>query len=305
MNGDKDMMKEHKETSSPVRRMEARGFYAGDCQAQMETFLAGYKLPADLPQPLRGAALPHAGWRYSGRVAAHTLSCFNRVTPAGQDSPQPKTVVIFGTSHCQGGIGHVLYPDGEWETPLGNLPVDESCGEAILSAAGELLKVDRQAHSQEHSIEVLAPMVKYFFPESAIVPILVQPEISAVELGGVAARITRRQDPAVIFLASSDLTHYGPMFGLTPAGFGPEARAWLEANDHRLIKVLCHGSGEGLLEEARTGLNACGSGALAALKGAISVLGASEGRLIEYATSHDVEPEPVFRQAVGYAGVVF
>lgn len=305
MNSEMDKSKEQKEPSSPVRRMAARGFYAGDCQAQLTSFLAGYQPPSDLPQPLHGAALPHAGWRYSGRVAAHTLSCFTGETPAGPGSPQPETVVIFGTSHYSGGVGHVLYPGGEWETPLGNLAVDKSCGEDILAAAGDLLKVDAHAHSQEHSIEVLAPMVKYFFPEAAIVPILVQPEVSAVSLGETAARTVQRQSLAAIFLASSDLTHYGPMFGLTPAGSGPEARAWMEANDRRLIEVMCRGSGEGVIEEARTNLNSCGSGALAALKGAVAVAGASEGRLIEYATSYDVEPEPVFRQAVGYAGVVF
>ncbi len=305
MNSDRDMARERKETSSSVRRMEARGFYAGDCRAQLETFLAGYHPPADLAQPLRSAALPHAGWRYSGRVAAITLSCFASESHTEQDNPQTGTVVIFGTSHYQGGIGHVLYPDGEWETPLGNLPVDESCGEAILAVAGDLLKVDARAHSQEHSIEVLAPMVKYCFPEAAIVPILVQPEISAVALGEAAARGVQQRGSAVIFLASSDLTHYGPMFGLTPAGSGPKARAWMEANDRRLIEVLCQGSGEEVLEEARTSRNACGSGALAALKGAMAVLSASEGQLIEYTTSYDVEPEPVFRQAVGYAGVVF
>ncbi|MBA7669207.1 hypothetical protein ES703_77335 [subsurface metagenome] len=136
-------------------------------------------------------------------------------------------------------------------------------------------------------------------------PILVLPEITAVALGKAAAQAVNQLGRTSIFLASSDLTHYGPMFGLAPAGTGPEARTWMEENDRRLIDTLCRGSGEEVLNEARTHLNACGAGALAALKGAMTVLAASEGRLIQYATSFDVEPEPVFRQAVGYAGVVF
>lgn len=285
--------------SGPVRRAEARGFYPGDCQAQLTAFLAGSRPPADLPRPLHGAALPHAGWIYSGQVAARTLDCFSR------SSPEPETVVIFGTPHYMDTISHALYPKGQWETPLGNLEVDSTCGEAILAAAGNLLRADPQAHRYEHSIEVLAPMVKYFFPEAAIVPILVLPETTAVALGEAAARAVNQLGRTSIFLASSDLTHYGPMFGLAPAGTGPEARAWMENNDRRLIDILCRGTGEEVLREAQTDLNACGPGALAALKGAMTALGASEGRLIEYATSFDVEPEPVFRQAVGYAGVVF
>ncbi|UCH63693.1 MAG: AmmeMemoRadiSam system protein B [Fidelibacterota bacterium] len=285
--------------SGPIRRPAARGFYPGDCQAQMKAFLAGYHPPKDLPRSLGGAALPHAGWMYSGQVAARTLSCFSR------NSPEPETVVIFGTPHYAAALDHALYPGSEWETPMGNLTVDSACGEAILEAAGDLLRADARAHRHEHSIEVLMPMVKYFFPETAIVPILAFPETSAVALGNSAAGAVIRLERSAIFLASSDLTHYGPTFGLIPAGKGPEAKVWMENNDQRLIDSLYRGTGEEVLHEARTHLNACGAGALAALKGVMTVLGAPEGRLIEYATSFDAEPEPVFRQAVGYAGVVF
>ncbi|MFB0515141.1 MAG: AmmeMemoRadiSam system protein B [Candidatus Neomarinimicrobiota bacterium] len=281
-----------------VRRPAARGFYPGDCQAQLLSFLADSHPPDDLPQPLRGAALPHAGWMYSGRVAAHTLDCF-------QKSPPPETVVFFGTPHYRAGLDHALYPEGEWETPLGNLPVDNTGGEAVLAAAGNLLRSDPQAHEYEHSIEVLTPMVKYLFPQAAIVPILVQPEASAVHLGVLTARAITRLPRRAIFLGSSDLTHYGPQFGLTPAGSGPRAQAWMEDNDRHLIDILCHGTGEEVLREALNHHNACGSGALAALKGAMKELNAAQGRLVLYATSYAVEPEPVFRQAVGYAGVVF
>ena len=213
--------------------------------------------------------------------------------------------MIFGTPHYMETISHALYPEGQWETPLGNLAVDSACGDAIQEAAGDLLRADPQAHRPEHSIEVLTPMVKYLYPDAAIVPILVLPETTAVQLGKAAARAVNQLGRTALFLASSDLTHYGPMFGQAPAGRGPEARAWMENNDRRLIDTLCRGSGEELLQEARTNLNACGAGALAALKGAMTALGAPDGRLIQYATSFDVEPEPVFRQAVGYAGVVF
>jgi AmmeMemoRadiSam system protein B len=92
---------------------------------------------------------------------------------------------------------------------------------------------------------------------------------------------------------------------MTPAGTGPQAKAWMEQNDKNLIEILCRGTGEAVLNEAQANRNACGAGALAALKGAISYTGSPEGHLIRYATSFDVESASVFRMAVGYAGVVF
>lgn len=186
-------------------------------------------------------------------MAARTLACF-------PTSTEPDTVVIFGAMHTEAGI-HSLYPGGEWETPLGNLAVDEVAGAAILAEAGGLLQGDTGAHRQEHSIEVLAPMIKYFFPDVAIVPILVLPEDTAPYLGQVACRAMARLKRTTVFLASSDLTHYGPEYGYLPAGVGTRAEAWMRQNDQRLIDTLCRGTAEGVLSEARARFNACGAGA--------------------------------------------
>jgi AmmeMemoRadiSam system protein B len=282
---------------SHIRSPAARGFYPGDCRAQLEAFIAGFHPPAEITGSILGAALPHAGWHYAGQVAARTLVCL-------RGSPPPETVVIFGTVHV-GARQHALYPAGEWETPLGNLPVDESASAAIRETAGNLLAVDEYAHRYEHSIEVLAPMVKYFCPRTAIVPILVLPETTATDLGAAVAEAVSRLGAEIVFLASSDLTHYGHEYGLAPAEAGPDAQAWMRANDQRIIDILCHGTAAEVLEEALGHQNACGPGALAALKAAMQTRNAGEGILVEYATSYDVEPDQIFSRAVGYAGVVF
>ncbi|UCH63692.1 MAG: AmmeMemoRadiSam system protein B, partial [Fidelibacterota bacterium] len=87
--------------SGPVRTAAVREYYPGDCRAQLTAFLAGHHPPEDLPRPLHGAALPHAGWMYSGQVAARTLDCFLR------NSSEPETVVIFGTPHYASGYGRM------------------------------------------------------------------------------------------------------------------------------------------------------------------------------------------------------
>lgn len=280
-----------------VRIPAARDFYPGDCQAQLTAFLADSRPPDDLPQPLRGAALPHAGWMYSGRVAAHTLDCFHA-------APPPDVAIIFGAVHTAV-PEHAIYPEGIWETPLGNIKVDKECAAAVLVAAGDTLRADPEAHRHEHSIEVLTPMVKHFFPDASIVPVMVLPTPTATRIGAAAAEAVIRLGRQAVYLASSDLTHYGAQFGMTPAGTGPKAKDWMEQNDRRLIDKLCHDTGKAVLNEALANRNACGAGALAALKGAMAATGSFEGRLIRYATSFDAEPESVFYRAVGYAGVVF
>ena len=282
---------------SVIRHPAARAFYPGDCRKELTAFTAGFEPPADLAAPLAGAVLPHGGWMYSGRVAARTLASLAACSA-------PQTVVIFGAVHVPLTV-NALYPAGQWETPLGDLQVDKAAGEAIHRRAGEHLRPDIEAHRHEHSIEVLAPMIKYFFPTAAIVPILVLPEDSAIELGSAAGAALLERDLPVVLLASSDLTHYGVEYGLLSAGSGDPAERWMHANDRRMIDTLCGGSGNDVLAVAYRYRNACGPGALAALKEALRVLDRQQGRLVEYATSHDVLPEPLFQRAVGYAGIVF
>jgi AmmeMemoRadiSam system protein B len=184
----------HQVRSPAARAPAARGFYSGDCRAQLTAFLVDSQPPEDLPHPLRGAALPHAGWMYSGRVAAHTLDCF-------RSSPQPEVVIIFGAVHDPGVLEHAIYPEGKWETPLGNIDVDKQCVAAVLAAAGDILRADPEAHRHEHSIEVLTPMVKYFFPGASIIPVMVLPQSSASRIGEAAAEGVSHLGRQAVYLA--------------------------------------------------------------------------------------------------------
>ncbi|MCH7938202.1 MAG: AmmeMemoRadiSam system protein B [Candidatus Marinimicrobia bacterium] len=282
---------------SDLRRPAARAFYPGDCRRELVAFTSGFEPSAELTGPLAGAILPHGGWMYSGRVAARTLASLAAHS-------QPVTVVIFGSVHVPLGA-NALYPAGRWETPLGDLEVDAEAGQAILRRAGDYLRPDSEGHRYEHSLEVLTPMVKYFFPAAAIVPIMVLPDNNALGLGRAAGEALGELDRPVVLLASSDLTHYGAEYGLLSAGTGDPAERWMQANDRRMIEILCSGSGTEVLAEASRHMNACGPGALAALKEALRVMDRQHGQLVEYATSHDIEPDALFQRAVGYAGIVF
>ena len=139
-----------------MRRPTARAFNRGDCRRELDAFTSGFDPPAELTGPLAGAILPHDAWMYSGGVAACTLASLAAFSTS-------VTVVSFGGVHVPLGV-NALYPAGRWETPLGDLQVDAEAGQAILRRAGDHLRPDSEGHRYEHSLEVLTPMVKYFFP---------------------------------------------------------------------------------------------------------------------------------------------
>ncbi len=280
-----------------IRYPQARSFYPGDCRSQLDTFLAGYEGEIESVSSFCGAVLPHAGWIYSGRVATRTLY---HLAQAGA----PDTCIVFGTDHY-GVKRHCLYPAGEWVTPLGNLMIDQDLVEILTEPEDGRLDCDPQAHEREHSIEVLTPMLKYFWPEAKLTAIIVKHDSSAVDLGAWIGEKLRSLDKQFIFIASSDLTHYGAVYGMEPVGTGSEAFAWMRENDRRMISLLCDLQVKKVLGEAVGSRNACGAGALTALLSVLKTMGVERGLLVEYTTSHGFQSEQHFYTGVGYAGIVF
>ncbi len=282
---------------SSIRKPAAQHFYRGDLRAQMETFLRTFTPPEDIPAELVGALVPHAGWVYSGGVAARTLACLAA-------SMKPDTAIIFGTDHT-GVRRHSLYPEGAWLTPLGPVDVDgELASELLVKLSGELV-ADRRAHDREHSIEVILPMLRYFWPGIRIVPIIVRPDPDSARLGSGIGSLVNRIDRNVVLLATTDLTHYGSLYGFLPVGIGAKGLDWLRENDKRMVACMCAADADGVLREAAVHGNACGAGAAAALISAVNKRGRERGYLVEYATSHGSDPPDTFTYGVGYAGIVY
>jgi MEMO1 family protein len=279
-----------------ARRPAAAQFYAGDCVRQTARFLRGFS-PSALPQHIVAGVVPHAGWVYSGAVAAQVFENIHR-------KQHPATFVFFGTAHRWTG-GNAVYARGAWATPLGEIGVDEELAAAILKQADGLAEENPAAHDGEHAIEVELPFVKHLFPEAKIVPISVAPDESAVPLGEIVAGVVKQAAHPVAVIGSTDLTHYGDSYHFTPAGYGPGAREWMKANDARILRLAGQMQADEIVEEGLRHHNACGPGALAATVAAAARLGAERGYLLNYATSFDVDPEPEFEMAVGYAGILY
>ncbi len=263
----------------------------------MDEFLKKFTPALDLPKRLRGAILPHAGWMYSGPVAAKTLSLLS-------EQSTPNSCIIFGADH-RGVAAPTVYPDGAWWTPLGPLAIDEATVNALELIKADDLMFSAEAHEQEHAIEVLAPMLKYFWPDITIVPITVPPVASPVEVGRLIADLLKDRRDDYIFLASSDLTHYGESYGWMPAGLASDGFEWMKKNDRQIIDLIIQMEGNRILDEVDTHQNACGPGAMAALVSAMSSYGIGQGHLVEYHTSHGDLPAESFQYGVGYGGIVF
>jgi len=281
-----------------TRMPVAPNFYSGNCAAQVDAFLAGFEPPAAPARPLAGI-VPHAGWVFSGAVAAKVIRCLA--------ARSPETFVIFGAVHSWGAREGAVYDSGSWNTPLGDVAVDEDLAARLLERCSDYLVSDPASHAQEHSIEVQLPMIKHLCPDALVVPVAMPPTAHAPGAGGAVGAALAESDRNVAVLGSSDLTHYGPGYGFAPWGTGPEAREKMHANDRRIIDLALGFESDKVVQEAQEHSNACGAGAIAATCAAARAMGADKSALIEYTTSHDVmgDPADAFQMAVGYAGIVF
>ena len=256
---------------------------------------------ASIEGTLVGGIVPHAGWIYSGGVAA-------RVFAALAGSKAPDSIVLFGGVHGYRGSEAALFGGGCWNTPLGPVGIDERLASRILGET-DLIVEDPNAHTGEHSLEVQIPFLQHLFPDTAIVPIMVPPTGTACDVGRAVGAVLKGHDKRTLVIGTTDLTHYGPRYGFTPRGDGPDAHRWAkEENDARFIDLMCAMECQRLVGEATAHRNACSSGAAAATIAAVTVLGACRGTLLEHTTSSEVlagrfgGSDTGF---VGYAAIVF
>ena len=279
----------------------AGSFYPGSpdkCRADARRLVVAVDPGRLPPGELLGGIVPHAGWVFSGAVAGKVLATL----AASGGAP---TVVIFGAMHQRRGGQACMFGSGAWETPAGRIEIDQRLAERVQGHTS-LIVNDPYAHEQEHSIEVQVPLLQQVMPDCKLLPILVPPVDTAAEVGRAVAGTVEAYGSEAIFVGSTDLTHYGPTYGMTSHGAGPEGFAWAkQVNDRRMIDLILGLDAEGVVPEAAEHHNACGAGAVAATLAAVKRLGATEAVLLEHTSSAEVMPSPHTEDAVGYAGIVF
>lgn len=277
-----------------VRRPWVAGtFYAGSpeqLRGQIERCFSSRFGPGKVPEPPRRALsrpvaliLPHAGYQYSGPVAAWGFTWL-----AGQG--RPEAVVIVGTNHTGYGGPVSIMIAGAWETPLGAVEIDAALAERILKQC-PFIEVRPEAFAQEHSVEVQLPFLQYLFGEITFVPLVMLDQAleSSKELGQALAEAVLARSVALI--ASSDFTHYEPH---------EQAMRRDRLAIERLLELDLRGFYEVMRQHA---LSICGYGPIASVVEAARILGLGSGNLLKHGTSGDVSGD---RSAVvGYASLAF
>ena len=234
----------------------------------------------------RAVVVPHAGWVFSGELAYRAIRALE------QDA---HTVVVAG-GHLRPDDPVMLAPEPAYETPLGPLEADTGLAESIKRR----LEV-QDDRLPDNTVEVQLPIVRHLFPSARALYLRCPPGPQAIVLGRVVAELAIEHGETICLVGSTDLTHYGPAYGYVPAGVGPDAVRWVrDQNDRPIVDAMV---GMDARETIRLGVEkraACSSGAAAAAIAFARYLGATEGVLLEYATSYDVRPD---RSFVGYAAV--
>ncbi|MCU0860971.1 MAG: AmmeMemoRadiSam system protein B [Methanomassiliicoccales archaeon] len=221
-----------------------------------------------------GGVVPHAGYMFSGPVAAHV---YGAIAKGGF----PETFVIIGPNHHGIGSG-VAMTSEDFVTPLGTCQVDKELVKRLRGFVDE----DPSAHQHEHSVEVQVPFIQYFSREVKFLPLtmLFQDYETAKDLGARLRKACQGKD--VIVLASSDFSHYVP-------------RHHAERQDRAVIDRIVALDAQGV-EATVTAkdVSMCGYGPVMAMLEAVQ---GEEAELLKYATSGDVHP---MQEVVGYAGIV-
>jgi MEMO1 family protein len=175
-------------------------FYEGDkarLSAQIDAFLAE-AAPAPIAGEIRALIVPHAGYVYSGRVAA-----FGYKLILGRDY---ETVVILGPSHRVAFEGASIWPDGVFETPLGPAAVDAEAARILARSGG--FRFNAEAHAEEHSIEVQVPWIRKCLPKARIVPIVMGSPDEATVRSLAAALAELARTKKILVVASTDMSHF-------------------------------------------------------------------------------------------------
>lgn len=265
-----------------IRRPAVAGrFYPAEPQ-HLRDDLAALTAGGRPPAGARGVALmvPHAGYMYSGRVAGATYTSV----------PLGRRFVILCPNHTGQGEALAINDEGEWDTPLGRVPVDAALARAIMESCG-LLRADDAAHRREHALEVQLPFLQHLVGEFSFVPLCVGTRRLDVllDLGRSLAAAVAASGTEVLLVVSSDMSHY------VPADVAQRL-------DHKAIERVLALDPEGLhrvvLEER---ISMCGLAPAVAGLEAARRLGGREARLVAY--SHSGETTGDMGSVVGYAGV--
>lgn len=252
--------------------------------------------PGRLPEPKEsderlslGYVSPHAGFIYSGPIAAHVYYHLSL-------ERAPETIILIGTNHTGLGEDVSLAPWKAWETPLGKIDVDIELRDYIIKNA-TLIKPDYLAHIEEHSVEVQLPFVQYIYRKAEkkprILPIVVMDHRPKVMMN-LAKELFEAMDALSrdsVVIASTDLNHY-------------ESHEATLKKDEKIINAMVELDPDKLYNAVfREGVSMCGPGGVIALIYMAKERTQKSPKVLKHGTSGDTSGNK--RHTVGYLAAVF
>ncbi|MEO0076535.1 MAG: AmmeMemoRadiSam system protein B [candidate division WOR-3 bacterium] len=230
-----------------------------------------------------GVVVPHAGYPYSGSTAGYAYKAV-----ANKDY---QTVILIGPTHYVFFDGAAVYSQGSWQTPLGEVPVDEELARSIINQNDQINDLP-QMHRQEHSLEVQIPFLQKTLTNFKIVPIMLcEPSFELCEqLAKAIANAVKNKN--VLLLASSDLYH----------GY---SYTECKKTDSLTLSYLEKFDPKGLYQSLKQHkAQACGGYPIVVVMLASKLLGATHSKILHQTNSNDVIGEKG-GYCVGYASAVF
>ena len=267
-----------------VRRARYAGSWYPGSAEELRRTVEGYLAAGGPAAPAVGLVSPHAGYVYSGAVAGKGYAAVD-VTPS---------VIVLAPVHEYAAAAISVWDGGPWETPLGQVEIDEELLRAVADGCG-MAPADGDFHADRQTLELQLPFLQVRRADVKIVPIIVQThEVGELRsLGAACAAAIEARGADVLIVASSDMTHF-------------ETAAVAKKKDEMALARVVEIDPEGLLDVVSRERSMCGAAPAAAMLFAARELGATRAETVTYATSGDVKKKEHRKDTdsvVGYAAV--
>lgn len=270
-----------------VREPAVSGMFYPDDPGALRKDVEKYLKNADIPSvhgEITGIIAPHAGYMYSGQVAAYG---FKTILNKAFDK-----VIVLAPSHRIHFEGVAVIEEGSYKTPLGLVGIDEEAV-ADLVKSSAAIRPFIEAHKGEHSLEVQIPFLQSVLKDFTIVPLIMgtQTVDTCVKLSDCIESVIRKGNGQFLVVGSTDLSHYHPYSAAVKL-------------DGVIVSHLERFDIPGMIEDLDMNKGeACGAGPMLTTMMVSDRLGAKHSRIMKYANSGDVSGD---RSAVvGYVSAVF
>ncbi|NVM29279.1 MAG: AmmeMemoRadiSam system protein B [Candidatus Helarchaeota archaeon] len=234
------------------------------------------------PRNIVAIVSPHAGYVYSGAIAAHAYADL-------ASDGKPDLFIVVGIDHRGYGAAPAsIQTEGGWKTPLGTAKINTETAKKIL-ANSDRISDSARAHSMEHSLELQVPFLQYVYGDISFIPIMLSTgSLAAFQaIGKAIADATKETN--VVLIASTDFTHFEPADSA-------------KSQDQKAIDAILKLDEELLYDTVKkNGISMCGYGSTSTVIKAARELGAKEAILLKYGNSGEVSGD--YNSVVGYGSL--